>query len=399
MTTTEKQETGTATEAPRWCRTELGRRAWHVGATVAGPCAAAVDRDGRFPAEATEAMRSSGLLGAMVPVDSGGEGASLAEVSESIRAMAAHCASSALVLAMHQIEVAYLIHHGRTDALQGLLRQVATGSVLMANANSEVGLGGDVGRSRCGLEHRDGWVHLEKDVLALSYAEYADAITVNTRRDTDAAETDQVMLICGPGSFTVEATGVWDTLGLRGTCSSGYRLVADEREDMVLTDTWSTVVNQTGLAATAATLNSVWLGIAESAAATAHASVRAEARRNIGSAPPGALRLAELVVVLGQARAVLADTIAHIEAVGSGADMEDDLALVLEMRDLKLSMTTLCADVVLRALSVCGLSGYKRDAAFSVERNVRDVLGGQLMANNNRFYVDNAQLLAMVKRF
>ena len=205
-------------------------------------------------------------------------------------------------------------------------------------------------------------MHLEKDVLALSYAEYADAITVNTRRDTDAAETDQVMLICGPGSFTVEATGVWDTLGLRGTCSSGYRLVADEREDMVLTDTWSTVVNQTGLAATAATLNSVWLGIAESAAATAHASVRAEARRNIGSAPPGALRLAELVVVLGQARAVLADTIAHIEAVGSGADMEDDLALVLEMRDLKLSMTTLCADVVFRALSVCGLSGYKRDA-------------------------------------
>jgi acyl-CoA dehydrogenase len=47
---------------------------------------------------------------------------------------------------------------------------------------------------------------------------------------------------------------------------------------------------------------------------------------------------------------------------------------------------------------VCGLSGYKRDSKFSVERNVRDVLGGQLMANNNRFYVDNAQLLLMVKK-
>ena len=77
--------------------------------------------------------------------------------------------------------------------------------------------------------------------------------------------------------------------------------------------------------------------------------------------------------------------------------MEDDLPLVLEMRDLKLSMTTLCADVVMRSLSVCGLSGYKRGSKFSVERNVRDVLGGALMANNNRFYVDNAQLLLMVK--
>ncbi len=386
------------TEPPRWCTTELGRRSWEVGARVAGRHAAEVDRDGRFPHEATEAMRSSGLLGSLVPVALGGEGATLAEVSESIRAVAAHCASSGLVLAMHQIEVAYLIHHGATDALQGLLGKVATGDVLMANANSEVGLGGDVSRSFCALEHDGGRVHLEKDVLALSYAEYADAITVNCRRGPEAAEFDQVMLICGPGSFTVEATGEWDTLGLRGTCSSGYRLVVDEGEDMVLTDPWSTVINQTGLAATAASLNSVWLGIAEAAAATAHAAVRAEARRTIGTAPASALRLAELVVVLGQARAVLATTLDHIMAVGGGTAMEDDLPLMLEMRDLKLSMTTLCADVVLRALSVCGLSGYKRDSRFSVERNVRDVLGGQLMANNNRFYVDNAQLLLMLKK-
>ena len=384
-------------DAPRWCTTELGKRAWAVGADVAAPHAVSVDRDGRFPAEATQAMRDTGLLGAMVPVAFGGEGASLLEVSESIRALASHCASSALVLAMHQIEVAYLIHHGETTMLADLLRQVATGSVLMANANSEVGLGGDVSRSICALVHEGGRVHLEKDVLALSYAEYADAITVNCRKDPEAAGGEQVMLICGPGSFTVTATGEWDTMGLRGTCSSGYLLVVDEDEDMVLTDTWSTVVNQTGLAATTVSLNSVWLGIAEAAAATAHASVRAEARRSIGSTPASALRLAELVVVLGQARAVLASTTAHIMAVGGGTSMEDDLPLVLEMRDLKLSMTTLCADVVMRSLSVCGLSGYKRGSKFSVERNVRDVLGGALMANNNRFYVDNAQLLLMVK--
>jgi len=33
-----------------------------------------------------------------------------------------------------------------------------------------------------------------------------------------------------------------------------------------------------------------------------------------------------------------------------------------------------------------------------VDRHVRDVLGGALMANNNRFYVDNAQLLTVLKQ-
>ena len=388
----------TGTTPPRWCTSDLGRRAWELGASVAAPVADAVDREARFPAEAVAAMRERGLLGAMVPVASGGEGATVTEVSEAIRAVAGHCASSALVLAMHQIEVAYLIGHGETDALRSLLRDVATGSVLIANANSEVGLGGDVGQSRCALVHDEGRVRLEKDVLALSYGEYTDAITVNARRDPDAAPNDQVMLVCGPGSFELKRTTGWDTMGLRGTCSSGFLLVADEREDMVLTDDWSTVVNRTGLAATTVLLNSVWLGIAESAAALAHASVRAEARKAIGTTPPSALRLAELAVVLGQARAVLSSTIESIASVGAGESLEEHPTLILEMRDLKLSSTTLATEVVLKALNICGLGGYRRDSTFSVDRHVRDVLGGALMANNNRFYVDNAQLLTVLKQ-
>jgi acyl-CoA dehydrogenase len=268
----------------------------------------------------------------------------------------------------------------------------------MANANSEVGLGGDVSRSICALVHHDGRVHLEKNVLALSYAEYADAITVNARRHPDAVGNDQCLLVCGPGSFEVTRTTTWDTMGLRGTCSSGYELVVDEHEDMILTDDWDTVVNGTGLAATTIFLNSVWVGIAEAAASTAHASVRAEARRKIGTTPPSALRLAELAVVLGQLRAVLATTIGRVTAVTTKESLEGHPGLILEMRNLKLTSTTLAADVALRALSVCGLGGYRRDSKFSVDRNVRDVLGGQLMAHNDRFYADNAQLLSILKQ-
>jgi len=393
------ERTPELTQPPRWCETDLGRAAWEVGAATAAPYADEVDREARFPAEAAAAMRSSGLLGALAPRRLGGGGASLAEVSEAIRALASHCASSALVYAMHQIEVAYLLRHGDTPELQDLLARVAAGEVLMANGNSEVGLGGDVSRSFCALEHRDGRVHLEKDVLALSYGEYADAITVTARRDLDAADGDQIMLVCGPDSFSLTPTSTWDTMGLRGTCSSGFRLVADESPGMVLTDPWATVVNQTGLAATTVFLNSVWLGIAEAAAARAHISARTEARRKVGTATPSALRLAEMVVVLRQARAVLAFTTGRIMAAADRGPeaVADDLALTVEMRDLKLSLTTLSADVVLKALAICGLGGYRRDSPTSVDRHVRDVLGGQLMANNNRFYADNAQLLTVLK--
>ena len=97
-------------------------------------------------------------------------------------------------------------------------------------------------------------------------------------------------------------------------------------------------------------------------------------------------------------RSVLASTIDHIAALGPGEYPGNHPALILEMRDLKLSATTLSAEVVLKALSICGLSGYKRDSKFSIDRNLRDVLGGALMANNNRFYVDNAQLLLVLKQ-
>jgi acyl-CoA dehydrogenase len=392
--------TSTTTAPPRWCTTELGRLAWEVGATVAAPWADEVDRDARFPAEAVAALRSSGLLGAMAPVAHGGQGASMLELSEATRALASHCSATALVYAMHLIEVAYLIGHGETPGLRRLLSGVATGDVLIANANSEVGLGGDVTRSFCAVVADGDRVHLEKDVLALSYGEYADAITVNARRSPDATENDQVMLVCGPGSFTLEATSTWDTMGLRGTCSSGYRLVADESADMLLTDPWATVANRSGLAATTVFLNSVWLGIAEEAARRAHRSVRAAARKAVGTAQPTALRLAEMRVVLGQARGVLAATIARIDEVARRGPeaVEDDLHLTLELRELKITMTTLSSDVVLRSLAICGLSGYKRGTDTSVERQLRDVLGGQLMANNLRFYAENAQLLQVLKQ-
>ena len=45
-----------------------------ISAAIAGPAAAEVDRDARFPHEAINALREEGLLGVLVPQHLGGAG-------------------------------------------------------------------------------------------------------------------------------------------------------------------------------------------------------------------------------------------------------------------------------------------------------------------------------------
>lgn len=386
----------TISAAPAWCTDDVARRAWDIGATVAAEHADAVDRDARFPAEATDALRESGLLAAMVPTDLGGEGASLASIALATRALAAHCSATALVMAMHQIEIWYLLQFGHTDGLRDLLRRVATDGVLIANGNSEVGLGGDVGRSICGVDHTDdGRFVLHKSVLAVSYGAHADAILVTARRSVDAPEGDQVLVGARPGNYRLEQTSTWDTTGLRGTCSAGFELTIEESADMVFPTPWATIGHHC-VGATTILLNSVWLGIAEAAAARAHQYVRADARKRIGEIPATAPLLAELAVLLGQARSVMATSVdAYLSAVGT--DAMDEAATMLMVRNLKLTETTLAIDIVTKASLICGLAGYKRDTPFSMDRHLRDVVGGPLMAHNFRALNDNTRMLLGMK--
>ena len=382
--------------APAWCDSELARTAWAIGVDVAGPVADEVDRDARFPSEAVDAMRAAGVLSAMVPTEFGGAGASLRDVAVATRALAGHCAASALVLSMHQIEIWYLMHHGHTDGLRNLLRRVVTDGTLIANGNSEVGLGGDVGHSNCAVEPIGDRFRLEKDTLAVSYGASADALLLTARRAPDAAPGDQVMVACNPGMFKLEQLSTWDTTGLRGTCSAGFRVVVEDESDMIFPVDWATISNH-AVGATVIFLSSVWLGIAESAASRAHAYVRADARRKIGVTPAAAPALAELVVTLGEARAVMTSTIDfYLDAVESGAT--ENPMLVLAIRNLKLSQTTLAHEIVLKASLICGLAGYKRDSPYSMDRHVRDIIGAPLMAHNFRTSADNARLLLAIKQ-
>ena len=82
-----------------------------------------------------------------------------------------------------------------------------------------------------------------------------------------------------------------------------------------------------------------------------------------------------------------------------GTEDIDATSLLLTVRNLKLSAADLAIEIVLKASRICGLAGYKRDTPYAMDRNLRDVIGGPLMANNLRAAGDNAQLLLGMKQF
>jgi acyl-CoA dehydrogenase len=365
-----------------------------IGAEVSGPAAEDVDVNARFPHESVAAFRESGLLSAMVPTELGGRGARPSEIAAAVRAIAAHCCSSALVLAMHSMEISNLSRHGTTEPLRELQREVLADQLLFANANSEVGAGGDVGRSICALERVDGRVTLTKEALAISYGEYADMVVATARRTVDSEPGDQVQVIMRRPEL--EPRSEWDALGLRGTCSRAFVLRADIDEDLIYPVPFSLIGAAGGLQAQLLFLSSVWVGVADAAAAQAHTYVRAAGRKDPSTTPPSALRLSELSGGLNQSRALLDSVGRAVDA--ADAENIDDPALLSSLRTLKISTSRIGVDVARGALEICGIAAYQRGTKFTIERLLRDAHGGLVMVSNDRYLWANADILRARKQ-
>jgi acyl-CoA dehydrogenase len=116
-----------------------------------------VDRKGRFPAEAVEALGSAGALGWLVPQEFGGAGAPIEDVAAGVLELSRRCAATGMVFAMHQIQVACIVRHALRSAwFANYLGRLTREQRLIASATSEVGTGGDLRRSIAALHPEAG---------------------------------------------------------------------------------------------------------------------------------------------------------------------------------------------------------------------------------------------------
>src|SRR4051812_49092202 len=166
-----------------------------IGAEVIAPAAVEVDRDARFPNESFAALRAEKLLSCYVPAEFGGLGLDITQVSQLCEALGHYCASTAMIFAMHQIQVACIVHHALAEPFfRDYAREISAKQLLLASATTELGIGGDTRSSICAVKIVDKHFILEKQCPVISYGEQADAVLVTCRRADDAPRNDQVLV-------------------------------------------------------------------------------------------------------------------------------------------------------------------------------------------------------------
>ncbi len=372
-----------------------------IAEEVAGPNAADVDRNARFPAESLAALRERRALSAFIPVELGGEGVSIEALSAACFELGRRCGASAMVFAMHQIEIVTMVRH-LDDApwYESYLRDVAEGQRLVASVTSEMGTGGDMGRSVAAVTpSQDGAVTVEKQAPTVSYGQYADDLFVTLRRAPDAEPNDQVVVLVRSEQTALEPKGTWDPLGMRGTCSPGFTVRAEFVPEQVLPTPFSRVAAESMIPVSHILWSHLWLGIATDAFDRARAFVRAAAKQKPGETPPAAIRLSHLMSELSLLRAEVASGLRDfVEASAEpGRERLSTMAMALRFNNLKIAASEQAPQVCQGALGVCGIMGFKNDTPFSVGRHLRDTMSACLMVANERIHQTNASLLLIAK--
>ena len=275
-----------------------------AAASVVASHAEDVDLVGRFPVEAIGALKESRLLGLLVPTEFDGPGAPLGEVLRICRRLGQVCGSTALVYAMHQIQVACLLGCSPRNAWQGgFLRRVAAEQLLLASVTSEVGVGGDIRSSLCAPAYDGDRLVLTKHSSAISYGEHADALLVTARRDGDAASSDQVLIVAERADVSLAETGRWNTLGMRGTDSRAFDVQLSAASTQIVERSFSDIAQHTMLPVSHILWGGVWLGIANDAAERARAFLRRQTG-GTGGATLGHARFGKMASLLATMRSV-----------------------------------------------------------------------------------------------
>ena len=354
-------------------------------AAVAASESETVDREARFPQKALDAARSERLLGAQIPVEFGGDGASISEIADMCYVLGRACASTGMIFAMHQTKVACLVRHGAGSIWhEQFLRRVTSEQMLLASSTTEGQNGGNIRFSSAAVERAGAEISLVRDATVISYGAQADGIVTIARRSDGASGSDQVLLAISKGDYTLEPTLAWETLGMRGTCSAGFKLTFKGSAEQIFPQAYERIHSQTMTPVAHLCWSSVWAGIAAAAVERAQLFVRKAARASGGQMPPAAAHFTQAKMSLAKLRALIVanmDDFARHEQdwrTLSSLDFQSSITL------LKVQASEMAVETVMHAMRTCGLAGYRNDGEFAIGRHLRDVLSAPIMINNDR---------------
>lgn len=349
--------------------------------------AAEADRNGRFPTESIEALRTAGLLGIGVAERFGGPGGTPQAVARAIEQVAGACGSTAMIYTMHLVATQTLqaCTHEEDSPLADALRAIAGGEHLTTIAFSETGTRSHFWAQVSTATLEADAVTIDADKSWVTAAEHADSYVTAVRAPgaTDPLATELYLVDAGtPG---IEIRGLFDGLGMRGNGSSPVRFNGVEvNVDRRLGDPaggFGVMMSATlpwfvlGCASCCVGLSGAAL---EQAAAHASAARLDHEGASLADLPTIRARLGNAKVRHLQARALLYEVAAQVEAGAPEAE--------LGVLALKAAAAEMAIDVTDTAMRVCGGAAYSKH--LPLERLFRDARAASGMAPTTDLLVD-----------
>jgi acyl-CoA dehydrogenase len=351
------------------------------------------DISARFPDEAVRVLRGNGLMGLLVPVEYGGAGGDLSDLVALASLLGSGCTSTAMIWAMHCQQVDCVVRFGSPRLRDDLLPRIASGHVYLASVTTEPGKGGHLLSGRAAIEEDLDSLRFERDAPIVTGGAHAEGFLVTMRASADSADNRVTLCYADRDQLDVQAAGSWDTLGMRGTESLGFRLRGAVPIHQVIGEAgdFRTVAIESMIPAGHLAWAAVWLGSARRALSDVLNMVRLR----------GAERMSDLTAErLARARIDIELTAAYLGTVRDEvlAHRRDKSPLngtptQIHINNLKVIASELTFRAVDSLLQVAGLfAGYKRDSTIPLERIFRDLRSASLNYANDRLLTMNGAL-------
>jgi acyl-CoA dehydrogenase len=370
----------------------LDQRVAEVRAVIAEHCAD-TDREARFPVEALQAMRDSGLLGLVVPAPDG-LGGGLAETVRVSEALARECMSAGMVFAMHCQQVATLVRHTGEGFADGLLARVARGEVYLASVTTEAGKGGHLMSSESALSSGDGVLRIERFAPVVTGGAYADGFLI-TMQSPGATTPGQVSLVYADrDQLDLTVAGGWDPLGMRATHSIPMRITGEVPGSQVVGEHGKFPDMAVSVFAPYAHLgwSACWLGTASGALSRVVRELRADRKRRDLKSDLLLHRLSRVRERLDGVHALIQH---GIRVLDGGADPRSNSVQLL-LNTVKLTASEQCLAAVDDLVELMGLRhGYLRNSPLALERALRDLRSASLNYANDRLRAADGALVLM----
>jgi alkylation response protein AidB-like acyl-CoA dehydrogenase len=338
---------------------------------VIAPAAVEIDTNGAFPRAALDALGQAGLLGLISSREVGGLGQAHRAAAQVVERIALECASTAMVVCMHYCGTAAIEAFGP----RAVRKEIAAGRHVSTLAFSESGSRSNFWAPVSSATRVAEGVRLDAHKSWATSAGQADSYVWSSR--SISVEGQSAVWLVPTSSKGLSVPTPFNGLGMRGNYSSpviGDGVVIPS-ENLLGKDGGGAEVMLGVVLPYFQVMNAACaVGIMEAATTKAVAHVSGTRLTHTSQAladlPTVRAYLARMRIKTDQARALLYDTVAALEAARADA--------TLRVLEVKAAAGESANEVTDLAMRVCGGAAYRKEVG--VERHFRDARASTVMA-------------------